>query len=381
MIDRILRLALLVLLVGHSTLSLSYDDAADESIDYLFAWPFVETDDMAPRGGTTSGPMPEVVREPTERWQHLQAEGLSKVERDRRAILAMAGAYRTSFDFLETIGFAPGFTPAKPYRSWGTEYVYVLTDEPGFIQLQHILVMVLEQDDGSLSDPIVTKHWRQDWRFEDTDLHEYVSHGVWERTTRSEAEASGRWSQAVWQVDDSPRYESIGQWRHEPTHSVWEGHPTRRPLPRREFSVRDDYNVLLGTNRHTILPTGWTHEQDNLKMVTDETGTPDPVTPFLAREIGVNRYDRITGFDFSAGDAYWEASGEYWAMVRERWTEQFETFDRVRVEATIDGTSMMMTVFGKAMQIAAGSDYDAEQAAAELDALFERHVSGSNATD
>ena len=357
----------------------AYENGADdESIDYLFAWPFVETDTMAPRGGTTTGPMPEVVAEPTASWRQLRADGLSKAERDRRAILAMAGAYRTSFDFLETVGFAPGFTPAKPYRSWGTEYVYVVADEPEFIRLQHILVMVLEQDDGSLSDPIVTKHWRQDWRYQDTDLHEYVGNGVWARTVLDDNDAAGTWSQAVFQVDDSPRYESVGEWQHHPTHSVWEGFETRRPLPRREFSVRDDYNVLLGTNRHTVLPTGWVHEQDNLKMVVDENGRPDPVTPFVARETGVNRYDRITGFDFSAGDAYWEATGEYWALVRDKWAEQFRSHDRVEVEATVDGNSMMMTVFGKAMQISAAGDYDAEAAEAELDALFERHVTGSD---
>lgn len=357
------------------------DGADDESIDYLFAWPFVETDDMAPRGGTTSGPLPETISEPTDAWNAIRAEEISEFERDRRAILAMAGAYRTSFDFLEAIGFAPGFTPARPYRSWGTEYVYVVTDEPAFISLQHILVMVIEREDGSLSEPLVTKHWRQDWRFEDRDLHEFVSHGVWQRTLLEESEVEGRWSQAVFQVDDSPRYESVGEWIHHPTHSVWEGHKTRRPLPRREFSVRDDYNVLLGTNRHTVLPTGWTHEQDNLKMVTNQDGTPHPVTPFLAREIGVNRYDRITGFDFSAGDEYWAASGPFWSLVRAKWAEQFETWDRVEVDPTIDGQSMMMTVFGKGMQIAAGGEFDADRARAELDALFDRHVTGTNPLD
>lgn len=369
-------------LIAASAGVLAYEEGEDSNaIDYLFAWPFIETDDMAPRGGTTRGPMPEAVEGPTQDWQALQADDLSKLERDRRAILAMAGAYRTSFDFLETVGFAPGFTPAKPYRSWGTEYVYVVADEPEFISLQHILVMVIKQEDGTLSEPLVTKHWRQDWTFEDRDLHEFNSHGVWERTRLDESEVEGGWSQAVFQVDDSPRYESIGEWVHHPTHSVWEGHETRRPLPRREFSVRDDYNVLLGTNRHTVLPTGWTHEQDNLKTVTTEDGELDPATPFLAREIGVNRYDRITGFDFSAGDAYWEASEGFWSLVRAEWAEQFETWDRIEVEPMVDGQSMMMAVFGRGMQIAASGDFDAEQARAELDALFERHVAGSNAND
>ena len=369
-----LTLAVLVMLAAGP--SPAYDNSSDEGIDYLFGWPFVDTSDMAPRGGTTSGPMPEIVTEPTESWRNLQADDLSKFERDRAAILGMAGAYRTSFEFLETVGFGADFSPAKPYRSWATEYVYVLADEKEHISLQHILVMVIEQEDGSLSDPIVTKHWRQDWTFQDTDVHEYAGNGVWTRSTPTDQAVVGTWSQAVFQVDDSPRYESIGQWLHYPTHSVWEGHETRRPLPRREFSVRDDYDLLLGTNRHTILPTGWTHEQDNLKMVVNEAGSPDPITPFLAREIGVNRYERIVGFDFSAGDDYWETTSPFWSLVRQKWAETFEAWDSVKFQATVDGESMVMDLFGKAMQIAGGSKFNAEQAESDVNALFEKHVTG-----
>lgn len=352
----------------------AYDDEAPEALDYVFSWPFIDTSGMTPRGGTTTGPEPEVVDEPTDAWRALQADGLDKVERDRRAILAMAGAYRASFDFLETAGFAAGFQPARPYRSWGTEYVYVVADEPGFISLQHILVMVIEQEDGSLGDPLVTKHWRQDWRYQDTELHQHVGHGIWRRTTLSDEQAGGRWTQAVFQVDDSPRYESHGEWIHHPTHSVWQGSQTRRPLPRREFSVRDDYNVLVGSNRHTILPTGWMHEQDNLKAITDEHGELDAEQPFLAREMGVNRYQRITGFDFGPGDEYWKATAEFWALVREAWARRFEASDLIHFRARVDGESMMMALFGMAGEIAEGQPFDRQQSRADIEALFRRHV-------
>ena len=35
---------------------------------------------------------------------------------------------------------------------------------------------------------------------------------------------------------------------------------TWRPLPRREYTRRSDYNALDVVNRHTIVPGGWTHE-------------------------------------------------------------------------------------------------------------------------
>ncbi|MEN1729566.1 MAG: DUF6607 family protein, partial [Pseudomonadota bacterium] len=108
-----------------SSLACAYDAGDSEGVSYLFAWPFIETDGMSPRGGTTRAPIPEPVNDVSAAWMALQEPGLTAQERDRRAILAMAGEYRVSFDFLETVGFEPGFEPAKPYRSWGTEFVEV----------------------------------------------------------------------------------------------------------------------------------------------------------------------------------------------------------------------------------------------------------------
>ena len=57
----------------------------------------------------------------------------STLERDRRAILAMAGNFRTSFDFIETVGFEADYKPARPYQSWGTEFVTVVENSEKFI--------------------------------------------------------------------------------------------------------------------------------------------------------------------------------------------------------------------------------------------------------
>ncbi|MFL9610218.1 hypothetical protein ACKF11_09060 [Methylobacillus sp. Pita2] len=61
---------------------------------------------LSPRGGPTRGTTVQLVTEPTAEWHALQAP-VSQFERDRRAILAMAGEYRVSFDFVETTGFVP----------------------------------------------------------------------------------------------------------------------------------------------------------------------------------------------------------------------------------------------------------------------------------
>ena len=73
-------------------------------------------------------------------------------EKDRRAILAMAGDFRVRFDFRETVPFVAGYTPIKPSVTLGTEIVRVIEDRGGLIRLQHILAM----DDKEK--PIVIKH-------------------------------------------------------------------------------------------------------------------------------------------------------------------------------------------------------------------------------
>ena len=82
----------------------------------------------------------------------------------------------------------------------------------------------------------------------------------------------GSWSQFVYQVDDSPRYEGFGEWKHYQNSSTWKSNETPRPLPRREKSVRSDYDLIIGTNIHTITPSGWVHEQNNNKVTLEGGG-------------------------------------------------------------------------------------------------------------
>jgi hypothetical protein len=335
------------------------DDVAPEARQYTYAWPFSEDDQMRPRGGTTKGAEVVLDTRPDDAWQRLREPDISTRERDRRAILAMAGPYRTTFDFIETVGFVPDYKPERPYQSWGTEYVYVVADEPEFISLQHVIVMFFDAPDGETSDPAVVKHWRQDWRYQDRDLHVYVGHNTWERKRLSRREAEGTWSQAVFQVDDSPRYQAVGRWQHDGNHSSWESQNTWRPLPRREFSVRDDYQVLSGTNRHTITPAGWVQEEDNLKLVLQGDGQPSGSAPYLAREAGLNRYERIVGHDFSAGDDYWARTSPFWADVRRAWDDLFDKRERFTIKAQAEGKRLFERMFEYADQVD-GENYDAQ---------------------
>jgi len=202
----------------------------------------------------------------------MREPGLSTLERDRRAILAMAGPYRVSFDFLEVVRFDPALKPDAPYQSWGTEYVFVSEDRGDFIALQHVLVMHVQMEDGSTSKPMVVRHWRQEWRYQSDALLAYEGANTWARRPVPAQQREGAWVQSVYQVDDSPRYAARGRWQHNDSYSTWISDETWRPLPRREWSVRKDYQVLVGTNRHTITPDGWVQEENNLKLALGSSG-------------------------------------------------------------------------------------------------------------
>jgi hypothetical protein len=349
-------------------------DAEPERRQFTFSWQFRSDDTMRPRGGSTRGASVTLLSGPSDEWQALHEPGLSKFERDRRAIRAMAGGYRTSFDFIETVGFSTDYTPARPYQSWGTEYVYVVEDSGDAISLQHIMVMYFAGAEGELRGPVVQKHWRQDWRYEDTDLHEFKGRDRWRRRTLDAEQAAGRWSQAVFQVDDSPRYEAVGKWVHSANYSAWTSEETWRPLPRRESTVRGDYQVLIGTNRHTIAPGGWVQEEENLKVALDENGALRAETPYLARELGVNRYERIVDFDFSAGDRYWEQTSLFWQDVRAAWADVFARHPEFRFDDDFEGKALFEPMFEYAARLEAGEAYDPRDGRAFIRATLANYI-------
>lgn len=339
------------LLVMQAAGSAGADGAMDVSQrQYTYSWLFADSSSMKPRGGTTSGPDVVLDNATSAEFMRLQASDLPVQERDRRAILAMAGDFRTSFDFIETVGFTEGYEPLAPYQSWGTERVYVLENTENFVSLQHIIVMHFVDDAGVVSAPMVVKHWRQDWRYQDQVMHEFQGRGRFQRREIDAASATGSWTQTVFQVDDSPRYEAKGQWTHAAGVSFWKSDDRRRPLPRREFSVRDDYQALYGSHRITITPSGWTQEEDTLKLVLADDNRPVADRPYLAREAGLSRYERLQNYNFSAGDAYWQKTENFWSAVRRFWQGVYKNESEFTVAKSVEGKPMYSALFALADQ-------------------------------
>lgn len=341
---------------------------------FTYAWPLSDDCDNLPRGGSSKGADVVLASKASNRWLALQESGLSRFERDRRAILAMSGGYKVNFDFLETVGFSKNYKRDNPYQSWGTEFVYVVADKPKFISLQHIMVMYFKQPDGSVSAPMVMKHWRQDWTYEDTRVLEYHHRTEWRSKSISKHESKGQWTQAVFQVDDSPRYESIGEWQHNASFSTWKSEVTRRPLPRREFSVREDYNVLEGFNSHTITRTGWVQEEENWKLVVDEEGLPITSAPYLSKEQGLARYQVITDFNFKPGDEFMALAGQFWADVRAEWKNVIVENETLNLRKIVDEQPLFVPLFSYAEKIMSAGEYDNKEGKKYVHMQISRYV-------
>ena len=178
--------------------------------------------------------------------------------------------------------------------------------------------------------------------------------------------------QSVYQVDDSPRYAAPGRWQHSDSFSTWISDETWRPLPRREWSVRDDYQVLVGTNRHTITPTGWLQEENNLKLALDETGKPRQALPYLAREYGVARYDRIRNYDFTPGKAYFDKTEPFWSEVRTAWREIILR-GRFKLAKPVDKGQLFVPFFEYAERLADGEPFVLEDARSYIANILRRN--------
>jgi hypothetical protein len=342
-------LVLLLLLLGLRNAS------AQKKEHYLFGWGYQDEAVAKPRGGTTKGAEVEYApaREPP------LVEGKTPFAKDREAILSMAGDYRVSFHFMETLGLVASYTNSPPYFSWATERVHVLEEREDFISLQHTLVMFFaEPPEGQ--GPMLTKHWRQDWKYQDAELHVYKGDRTWERERRAPESVSGTWTQAVFQVDDSPRYEALGHWKHVGNLSHWISEQEWRPLPRREFSVRTDYDALAGRHQIVITPSGWVHQQENWKLLNDEAS--EVSIRYLAQEWGINRYERILKPSLDAATEYWKKTGLYWEAVRQTWDEIMKEHDRFRLKPSVDGKSLFQIHFAYAEELAQGKTYDAANA-------------------
>ncbi|MGH6614393.1 DUF6607 family protein [Sphingomonas sp.] len=264
---------------------------------------------------------------------------------DRAAILAMAGDYKVTFDFRETTPWRADYTPIQSKLSGGHESVRVVEDSPTHIVLQHLLVV------GTTgSDPVVVKHWRQDWTYEPAAVLTYAGQGKWVLTDVPADKRRGSWSQTVWQTDDSPRYGGLGRWTDEGGIRRWQSDWSWRPLARRDAVRKPPYDRYLSINRHSPSPNGWIHWQDNIKMGL----VGGKLVPFVQESV-LNTYVKDSDYDVEFADAYWKATKDYWAAVRAAWDAAIIANKGVVVAEVADtGSASGERLMGYADDIKAG---------------------------
>lgn len=266
-------------------------------------------------------------------------------EQDRADILAMAGNYRVRFDMQESTRWDAGYTPLDKKTSGGHEVVRVIEDSGRKIVLQHLLVVRHEGKD------VVIKHWRQDWEYEPARVLVYADRHSWKWEDVPEPMRAGRWSQTVWQVDDSPRYGGWGKFETKGGVRRWRSNWTWRPLARRDAVRTPVYDRYLSINRHQNGPDGWIHWQDNIKM-----GLKDAKLAPVVQEYVLNSYTKFDGYNVKAADDYWAATKEYWAAVRAEWDRVAHEKGGIGVQEEADtGTVISARLMQLANDIKAGT--------------------------
>lgn len=260
----------------------------------------------------------------------------SKKTKDKNAIKEMCGCFEVTFNFAETFNYSDdeNYKPSKTKVDKGLEWAGLIVDENNKISIQHLLQV------GNPAKPMIIKHWRQDWLFENQDFYMFNGDNNWTFEQKDKKDVKKQWTQKVYQVDDSPRYEGSGTWVHVDGKSYWEN-TTTAPLPRREYTKRSDYNITLRTNRHEITNYGWVHDQDNSKVIR-KAGSEDVV---LAKEKGYNTYVKVDDSKCKAAADWWKANNDKWQLVRNKWREVYGRNTNLSLEAKVDNKALYKHLF------------------------------------
>ena len=259
----------------------------------------------------------------------------NKKSKDIQSIKSMCGCFEIEFNFAETFVFSEkeGYQKSKTYKAKALEWGQLIIDEKNKISIQHLLIV------GSKQFPSIVKHWRQDWIYQNTDLYLYDKNDKWSYISLDKKDVKGQWTQKVFQVDDSPRYEGSASWIHQDGKSYWEN-TTPAPLPRREFSKRSDYNVTMRGNRHEITNNGWVHDQDNKKIQKE-----DDSQFVLAHEKGYSTYTKVLDSECKAAVDWWDKNGYKWKMVRDKWDIIYSSNKDLTLKPSVDDKKLYSYLF------------------------------------
>lgn len=275
----------------------------------------------------------------------INAVAQSKKKQDRKAIKEMCGCYEVTFNFSETFAADKDYEFDKNYSAGALEWVQLVEDEKNKISMQHLLIV---------GPNTIVKHWRQDWLYQNTSLYVYHKDRTWKHVELLKPQVKGQWTQKVFQVDDSPRYEGSSSWIHVDGRHFWEN-TVDSPLPRRESKRKRDYNVMLRTNRHELTKEGWLHEQDNDKVM--RTSLEDNL---IAEEKGWNTYKKVEDNKCKAAQDWWSKNEKYWSDVRKAWDKVYGSKEVLSFKRRVDNKLMYNKIFDLGDKVVEANDYDSQ---------------------
>lgn len=246
----------------------------------------------------------------------------AQLQEGAKNINKLCGCFNVDFQYAET------FAPDTTYKYHDREHLGALelalpivkTDKK--IVIQHLLLV-----DSS----IIVKHWREEWEYESPVLWNYTGDKTWVKEELKPEQYKGKWTQTVWEVDDAPRYQGVGQWITTDGKTFWQN-TTNAPLPRREYSVRSDYNILKRGNRLILTSGGWLHEQDNEKII--KQGQKETL---LVKEKGYNDYTHTDNSKCASAIAWWNKQADFWTVVRTEWQNLFAKTRTITLQSKVDG--------------------------------------------
>ncbi len=273
----------------------------------------------------------------------------------RQVIEKLCGCFEVNFKYAETFSSNPDYKYHDREETGGTAELALpieITDKK--MVIQHLLIV---------SPTVVVKHWREEWTYENPVIWRYKGDRTWVKEMIPAEQVMGKWTQTIWEVADEPRYQGISQFVQVDNRITWQS-TADAPLPRREYSVRDDYNILKRTNRINIGDTGYLHEQDNEKIIRSHG-----MDKVLVEEKGWNSYKRINEKECAVAREYWEKNKDYWGRVRKVWADYIGSRNTISLKNKIDGK------FLHEYLIDLSSKYAAKKiTAAEIDGVIKAEI-------
>ncbi|MBI1343128.1 MAG: hypothetical protein GC171_09355 [Terrimonas sp.] len=250
----------------------------------------------------------------------------------------LCGCFEVDFKYAETFAADPGYQYHERDETGATaELALPVWVSDHKLVIQHLLIV---------SPNFIVKHWREEWTYENPVLWRYLGDRTWVKEKLDPEKVQGKWTQTVWEVSDEPRYQGISAFVQTGNDLSWQN-TTDAPLPRREYSVRNDYNILQRTNRLHLAADGYVHEQDNKKVI--RSGGKDRV---LVEEKGYNTYKRVEEKECTAAKLYWDQHKVFWTRVREIWDAYLDKTDTLRLRDQVGGKKLHDNLLALANEVA-----------------------------